>query len=111
MDTPVPSHTLDSVPRLYALHCEEEGDEPGGVIAWGLAFADGSAFTLWTDPYPGAGTAYGSLRTVERHHAPNVGADLVWVTGPEATARPAPGRVDPPLQFGAEHGVTDAPRQ
>jgi hypothetical protein len=85
MNNRVPLHTLDSVPQLYALHREEDEDGHAAVVAWGPAFADGSAVTLWTNPYPGAATASGSLRTVEEHHAPNVGADLVWLTGPMST--------------------------
>lgn len=73
-------HTLDSVPRLYALRRAE--DEPAAVIAWGLAFDNGRALTLWCDPYPGAATMYTSLQIVEDYHAPNVGADLVWPTAP-----------------------------
>jgi hypothetical protein len=46
---------LDPVPRLYALRRDDDGEEPATVLAWGLAFADGRAVTLWLDPYPGAG--------------------------------------------------------
>ncbi|MGH3855831.1 MAG: hypothetical protein ACRDR6_20560 [Pseudonocardiaceae bacterium] len=68
MDAGVPLHTLDAVPRLYALHREEDEDGPAEVIAWGLAFTDGRAFTLWCDPpYPGAFTAFGSLQMVEEY--------------------------------------------
>lgn len=81
----VPSHTLDSVPQLYALHREEDEDGPATVVAWGLAFADGRALTLWTNPYPGAATVSSSLRAVEEYHAPNVDAELVWLTGQAST--------------------------
>ncbi|MGH3718235.1 MAG: hypothetical protein ACRDRI_05205 [Pseudonocardiaceae bacterium] len=53
------------------------------MIAWGLAFADGRAHTVWCDPpYPGAFTASGSLQMVEQHYAPNASADLVWLPAP-----------------------------
>lgn len=84
MDDCESRYTLDSVPDLFALHREEDGDEPATVVAWGMAFADGSAVTLWTSPYLGAATAAGSLDFVELHHAPCADADLVWLTGPEA---------------------------
>ncbi|MGH3768920.1 MAG: hypothetical protein ACRDTX_27865 [Pseudonocardiaceae bacterium] len=86
MDDCEPWHTLDSVPDLFALHRAEDGDEPAAVVAWGLAFPDGSAVTLWTRPYLGVATGVGTLEMVEQHHACNVGADLVWLTGPEAQA-------------------------
>lgn len=86
MDDLVLSHTLDSAPQLYALHREEDGDEPATVVAWGLAFADGNAVTLWCDPCPGSVITVGGLWKVEEYHAPNVDADLVWLTGPTSTA-------------------------
>lgn len=47
----------EPLPRLYALHRDDDEDGPPTVVAWGLAFADGSAVTLWADPYPGAAIA------------------------------------------------------
>lgn len=82
MNNSVPAHTLDCVPQLYALHREEDEDRPASVVAWGLAFANGDAVTLWCDPHPGAVITVGVLWKVEEHHAPNHDADLVWLTGP-----------------------------
>ena len=85
MDTCEPLHTLDAVPRLYALHREEDEGEPAAVVGWGLAFANGDAVTLWCDPQPGAAITVGSLWKVEEYHAPNRGADLIWLTGSMST--------------------------
>ncbi|MGH3770791.1 MAG: hypothetical protein ACRDRW_05250 [Pseudonocardiaceae bacterium] len=93
MDDGVPLHTLDAVPRLYALRREEDEDGPAEVIAWGLAFADGRALTLWCDPpHPGAFTAFGSLQTVEQRYAPNAGADLIWLPAPVGVQLPRSSR-------------------
>lgn len=51
------------------------------MVAWGLAFADGSAVTLWTDPYPGAAVACGRLCNVEALYARHCDAYLTWMTG------------------------------
>lgn len=72
---------LDPVPRLYALRRDDDGEEPATVLAWGLAFADGRAVTLWLDPYPGAGITSGSVQAVEELHAPLADAYLVWAGG------------------------------
>ncbi len=73
--------SFDPVPRLYALRREEDGEEPAAVLAWGLAFADGRAVTLWLEPYPGAKVGSGSLEAVEELHAPLAGAYVVWADG------------------------------
>jgi hypothetical protein len=74
----------EPIPRLYALHRDDDEDGPPTVVAWGLAFADGSAVTLWTDPYPGVAIAVsGSLRTVEERYARYADAYLTWPTGVE----------------------------
>ena len=73
--------SLDSVPRLYALHRDDDDEESATVVAWGLAFPGGRAVTLWLDPHPGAGIAIGSVRTVEERYAPIEDAYLVWVDG------------------------------
>jgi len=73
--------SLDAIPRLYTLHQDDDDEESATVVAWGLAFPDGTAVTLWSEPYPGAGIAIGTLQTVEERHAPAVDAYLVWVDG------------------------------
>ncbi|MGQ0774989.1 MAG: hypothetical protein ACT4NY_11330 [Pseudonocardiales bacterium] len=89
MTTYVPPTELDPLPRLYALHKENEAGGPAIVAAWGLAFADGSALTLWCDePYIGASTvANNSVQTVQEYIADRVGAYFVWLPDP-ALARP-----------------------
>lgn len=80
MENHLSSHTLDSVPQLYALRSERDEDPPGTVVAWGLAFENGRALTVWCDPYPGASTMYTGLQTVEGYYAPKAGVELVWPT-------------------------------
>lgn len=71
--------TSEPIPRLYALHRDDDEDGSPTVVAWGLAFADGSAVTLWNDPYPGAAVAIsGDVRTVEERYARYADAYLVW---------------------------------
>ncbi len=73
--------TIDAIPRLYALQREDDDGEPPTVVAWGLAFPDGSAVTLWSNPYPGAAVAVsGDVRTVRERYARFADADLVWLT-------------------------------
>jgi hypothetical protein len=79
-------HTLDSPPRLYALHREEDEDGPAEVLAWGLAFPNGDAVTLWCTLEPGSAITVGELWKVEEYHAPSRDADMVWLTGPSSTA-------------------------
>ncbi|MGH3687053.1 MAG: hypothetical protein ACRDRU_01510 [Pseudonocardiaceae bacterium] len=43
-------HTLDSPPRLYALHREEDEDRPAEVLAWGLAFPNDADVVWLTGP-------------------------------------------------------------
>ncbi|MGH3864568.1 MAG: hypothetical protein ACRDQ4_00270 [Pseudonocardiaceae bacterium] len=74
-------------PQLYALHREEGEDGPPGVVAWGLAFPNGDAVTLWCTLEPGSAITVGELWKVEEYHAPNADADLVWLTGPKCRAR------------------------
>ncbi len=75
----------EPIPRLYALQCDDDEEEgPPTVVAWGLAFADGSAVTLWNDPYPGVAVASGRLDNVEVLYASYVDAYLVWPTGAPA---------------------------
>ncbi|MGH4017801.1 MAG: hypothetical protein ACRDT0_00870, partial [Pseudonocardiaceae bacterium] len=62
---------LEPIPQLYALHRDDD-DEGGAatVVAWGLAFADGSAVTVWSNPDYGAAVAVsGSVQAVEQTHA------------------------------------------
>lgn len=74
----MPAEISEPIPRLYALHRDDDEDGPPIVVAWGLAFADGSAVTLWTDPYPGAAVACGRLCNVEPLYARHSDAQLVW---------------------------------
>lgn len=81
------------VPRLFALQRDEvdedeEEDEPSGVVAWGLEFADGSVVTVWTGRSPGSRVAVsGSVDAVERLYAPPHGAHLVWHSQPGRRGR------------------------
>ncbi len=89
----------EPIPRLYALHRDDDEDSPPTVVAWGLAFADGSAVTLWTDPYPGAAVARGRMCNVEALYARYSDAYLTWMTGTYAeTVRQE--RVDAPIREG-----------
>jgi hypothetical protein len=74
--------------RLYALHREEDEDRPAEVLAWGLAFPNGDAVTLWCAPSPGAVVSLSVLWKVEAYHAPRHDADVVWLTGPSSTVGP-----------------------
>lgn len=78
--------TLDPMPRLYALQRDDDEEGTSAVVAWGLAFADGTAVTLWASPYLGAAIMIsGSVRTVEERYAPLADAYLVW---PKISASP-----------------------